>query len=84
MSDRMTAVNLPGVWGASWAEWGRAEPAYMISAIRQRAKQELEWAQKVLAAADDDFRIETYLGPHARRNLEVLQEGAARKDTPNG
>jgi hypothetical protein len=75
MSERMTSIKLPGVWGAGWAEYGRKEPSEMIAAIRRHAQHEIAWAEKVLAADDADFRVDTYLGPHAQRNREILQEG---------
>lgn len=78
----MTGVSLPGVRGAGWADWGRKEPSEMIAAIRRYAKSQIEWAQKVLEADDADFRVDTYLGPHAQRNREVLQDGRPTPSTP--
>lgn len=79
MSERMTSAHLPGVRGAAIADWGRRDPVEMIEYLRTYARQQMEWAQKVLSAADAEFRVETYTGVHVQRNREVLQEGAARK-----
>lgn len=76
MSDRMTSVHLNGLpMGAGYAEWGLREPKEMIGYLRQIARQQLLEAEKILAASDEDFRVETYVGVHVRRQLRVLQEG---------
>lgn len=61
--------------GQAGAEWGRKTPAEMIERYRQYARHQLAEAQAVLAATDEDFRVETYTGVHVQRNREVLQEG---------
>lgn len=82
MSDRMTSITLPfsGITGI--AEWGRKTPDVMIGILRDYAKCQLKEAQEILAASDNDFKIETYLGAYVRKNREVLQIGraAAGKD----
>lgn len=76
MSERMTAVYLPGIpSGTGLANYGRKTPAEMIEAYRAHAEHAKEWAEKVLAASDDDFCVETYLGPLIRDKCEVLQKG---------
>lgn len=74
MADRMTEINLPGAW-VGIAEHGRVDPEQMIAQARRQAARDLAAAQAVLDAADEDFRITTYVGVHAQRKLEVLQPG---------
>ena len=75
MSERMTSIHLPGQFGCGWAEWGRKSVPEMIEIIRNKARYDLKIATEILNALDDDFRIETYLGVHAHKNVQVLQEG---------
>lgn len=75
MSERLTSIRLLTHRFAGWAEWGRKTPAEMIAAIRSHAQHQLAEAQAVLAAADEDFYIDTYRGVHVQRDREVLQEG---------
>jgi len=78
MSERMTAIYLPSLrQGAGWAECGRRSPNEMIDIIRGQAARQKAEAEAILAAADVDFRIETYVGVHVQKQLEVLQEGGA-------
>lgn len=83
MGERMTGIELRGnkAAGPGLAEWGRKTPAEMIELYRRYAAHQLAEAQAVLAASDEDFRVETYTGVHVHRNREVLQEG--RTPTPN-
>ncbi len=76
MADRMTEINLPGAW-VGIAEHGRVDPEQMITQAREQAARDLAAAQAVLAAADEDFRITTYVGVHVQRELEVIQPGGA-------
>ncbi|MFG1429365.1 hypothetical protein [Roseixanthobacter glucoisosaccharinicivorans] len=76
MSERMTSIHLPGSRGSGgYAEYGRCEPAEMISVIRARAAHMKEEAERILSAPDDAFRVETYVGVHVQRRREILQEG---------
>lgn len=75
MSDRMTDIALPGMWGAGWAEYGRKTVPEMVAEIRRFAADQKAAAEAILAASDDDFRVVTYVGVHARRKSEILQEG---------
>jgi hypothetical protein len=76
MSDRMTSVHLPGLnAGSGLADWGRKTPAEMISLIREHAAHQKQQAEAILAASDDEFRVETYVGVYVRRSKIVLQEG---------
>ena len=79
MSERMTGILLPGrPNGVGWAEWGRKTPAEMIASYRRHAEQQKAEAEAILAAADEDFYVDTYLGPYARAKTEVLQAGRKR------
>lgn len=72
----MTSVHLPGMRsGAGIAEWGRKTPAEMIEMIRSYAASNKADAERILAAADDDFKVVTYVGAHVQKNRETLQEG---------
>jgi hypothetical protein len=80
MSERMTAINLPGRFGSGWAEWGRKTVPEMIAAIRDRAELMKRDAEAILAAKDSDFYVCTYRGVHVRRDLEVLQDSRASRE----
>ena len=74
MSDRMTSIHLPGTPnGAGYADWGRKTPKEMIATIRAHAAYQKEWADAVLAAPDEAFQVETYVGVHVKKNREVIQ-----------
>mgnify|MGYP006350049633 CR=1 FL=1 len=77
MSERMTRIELRGnkAAGPGLAEWGRKTPAEMIERYRQYARHQLAEAEAVLAATDEEFRVETYTGVHVQRNREVIQDG---------
>ena len=75
MSERMTAISLPGVWNAGVADWGRKSVPEMIALLRSHAATMRATADAILAAGDDDFRVETYVGPHAQRDRTILQVG---------
>lgn len=79
MSERMTSIVLPGVHGSGYADWGRKTPKEMIDRLRRIATEDKQTAEKILAAKDDDFLVETYLGVHARRKREILQKGKPRQ-----
>ena len=76
MSERMTAVRLPG--GGSLADRGRRTPTEMIQQIREYAKHEKAKAEAILAADDKDFHVVTYVGVYVHRNPEILQESALK------
>jgi hypothetical protein len=75
-SERMTSISLPGCVGSGLADWGRKTPAEMIAQYRAYARHLREHADAVLAAPDDAFRVETYVGEYKRHRREVLQESA--------
>lgn len=75
MSERMTSIHIPGVSGARFTKSGRKVPSDMIAAIRR-------WAEMVLAASDDDFCVETYVGFNVQRSCEILQEGVSPPEPP--
>jgi hypothetical protein len=78
MTDRMTAVHLPGLpLGSGFANYGRRLPAEMIEDLRRIAREHKAHAEAILAAADADFYVETYVGVHKQRDREVLQVGRA-------
>lgn len=76
MSDRMTSICLPGGSADSgWADYGRKTIPEMLALVRRRAREMRANAEAVLAAADDDFRVATYVGVFRRKDYTVLQEG---------
>lgn len=82
MSDRMTSIYLASLCrGRGWAEWGRKTPAEMIAIIRDHARRDKEAAEAILAAPDEAFTVETYVGVHVRRDRKVLQAG--KQDASN-
>ena len=78
MAARMTSIELPGLFGSGLAEWGRKTPAEMIERYRSYAQSQIDLYAAILAAPDEDYRIETYRGVHVQRDTEVLQEGRPR------
>ena len=76
MSERMTVITLPGAGiGAGLADYGRIPAAKMIAMMRRYAEHQKQQAEAILAACDDDFRIETHVGTHVKHRREVIQEG---------
>ena len=75
MSERMTSIDLPGVSGSGLADWGRLTADEMIGQIRRKAACDKRIADAILAAPDEAFQVETYLGPWVQRKREVIQEG---------
>lgn len=77
MSDKLTSIWLPGGPYAlnGLSEWGDQDAPTMIAALRRYATSMRDAAEVVLAAADDDFRIEQGRGVHRRRDTKIIQEG---------
>jgi hypothetical protein len=71
MSDRMTEISSPGNQGIG--EWGSVSREDMIRRYRAYYEHVLKDAQEALSYADEDLVVETFLGPHARKNLEVVE-----------
>lgn len=74
----MTSIELPGLFGSGLAEWDRKTPAEMIERYRTYAQSQVGLYAAILAAPDEDYRIETYRGVYVKKNTEVLQEGRPR------
>lgn len=71
MSSRLTSIRLdhqPGL-----AEWGRKTRKEMIVAYRKKAMAEKLEAERILAAKDSDFLVQTFLGIHAQRNIQEVK-----------
>lgn len=77
MSDRYTSIKLPGMSGI--ADHGRRPRAEMIELIRRHAEREKAEAEAILAATDDQFQIETYVGVHVRKGREVIQKSSIQR-----
>ena len=75
MSERMTAIDLPGTWGGGIADYGRKTVPEMIALLRSHATANRTQAEAILAANDEDFRVQTYIGERVRRDRIILQEG---------
>ena len=75
MSERMTAIDLPGVWDSGVADYGLKTVPEMLALLRSRAKHMKETAEAILTAKDTDFTVQTYVGAHVQRNRKVLQVG---------
>lgn len=78
MSTRLTAITLPTGDDPGLADWGRLSVEDMVRRYRDYAERMKRNAEQILAAEDAAFRIETYLGPAAQRNREVLQAGTPK------
>ena len=69
----MTGIHLPSLGhGGGWQEYGRQTREHMIARYRRNAQIALEEAQRILDAPDEEFVVETYLGPIAMRNREAV------------
>lgn len=80
MADRLTSITLPGLPnGTGYAEWGRKTAPEMVAIIRTQAERMKADAEAILAAADEDFQIETYLGVHVKNKREVIQQSALKE-----
>lgn len=75
MSERMTSISLRGSTHNGLADWGRKSAEEMIQQFRDHAQLQKQAAEEVLAASDEDFRVETYTGVYVQRNKEVIQPG---------
>jgi hypothetical protein len=53
----------------------------MIAIIRRVALRQKDEAEAILAAADEDFHIETYRGVFVKNNREVIQAGVPYRDS---
>lgn len=74
MSERMTSIHLPSLGpGGGWAEYGRKTRAEMIHRYRRMAEIQKEEAERILAAADEDFEVATYLGKIVERKRELIE-----------
>lgn len=71
MSDRMTGVCAHGVGGV--ADFGRKTRAEMIQQYRDYYEHQRDEAIRALAVADSELVVETYLGPYAMKNREVVR-----------
>ena len=70
VSDILTNCHLKGVGGLD--EWGRLTRAEIIEKTREMARHQKAEAEKLLAAADEDFECKVIRGPYARRLIEKL------------
>lgn len=73
MSDRLTSICLPGK-SVGVADYGLRTVPEMIAFIRARAVAMKAEAEAILNASDNSFRVDTYVGIHARRGLKILQQ----------
>lgn len=76
MSEQMTGITLRGLSSnAGIADYGLKTVPYMVAQIRARARLMRADADAIMAAADEDFHVDTYVGPLVMRDRRVLQEG---------
>lgn len=75
MSERLTAIHLPGVWDSGIADYGRKSVEDMVEQIRKRALHMRATSNAILEAPNDAFMVETYVGVYARKNRDILQRG---------
>jgi hypothetical protein len=74
----MMTICLPGVFGSGIADWGKKTVPEMIAMLRKYAEHEKGVAEAILAASDEQFLVETYIGVHVMRNKVVLQVSALK------
>ena len=82
MRDLMTSIHLPEQAVQGYADYGKKTSAEMIAAYRAIAREKKFEAEAILAAVDEDFRIDTYRGIHAQRDRKIIQEGKAPIELP--
>ncbi len=70
MSDRRTSIGLSN--HTEIADFGRKTRNEMIAQYRRWAQQQLEEAQAILNADDDEFIVETYIGLYSRKKVERI------------
>lgn len=75
MSERMTEIFIPGGSSVGIAEWGVIPISEMIAKFRRHAAYLREQAEAIESTPDDAFRVRTYVGPYAMRDMKILQEG---------
>ena len=71
MGERMTGVSAPGVAGLQ--DYGRRTRAEMVEQFRAHYEHQKAEAERALAMKDEDLVVETWLGPVAMRNREVVR-----------
>jgi hypothetical protein len=72
MSEIMTKISLAGLSnGYVLALYGRKTRMKIISEMREKARREIEMAQKVLAAEDNDFCVEVVRGVHEKQLIAI-------------
>ena len=72
MSDKLTSIRLATIDGG-FADYGHDLTRYdMIKMYRDHALREKSKAEMVLAAKDDEFIVEQYVGVHVQRNKRRL------------
>lgn len=74
MSDILTSIRVPGVFCSGVADWGEKTAEEMIAYVRDYAQQQVDLHQKILDTQDDQFEIEVYRGPIARKHIKWLQD----------
>ena len=79
MTERMTGIMLPGVPGAGIQDYGRKTVPEMVAQLRDHARRKKAIADAILAAADEDFFVSTYLGSIVERDRTVIQQGRSAK-----
>jgi hypothetical protein len=70
MSEIMTDIGLPGAGGIM--EYGRKTRAEMVALFREKAAHDKADAERVLAAADDEFKVRVVRGIHVQHLIERL------------
>ena len=69
----MTGIHLPSLGaGSGYQEYGRQTRERMIHVLRRNAEIAKEEAERILSAPDDEFVVETYLGPIVMRHRETV------------
>lgn len=73
MSDRYTTVAVRG-GGPGMMLHGRVDRSAAIGMYRHHYEQQIAYAQKALAATDDELSVTTHTGVYARRNVEEVTQ----------
>lgn len=74
MSELLTRITLPSAaQSVGLMDWGELTTEEMIRQIRQRAEHLREEADAIMAAKNEDFRVDIVRGPHAQHHVRTLQ-----------
>jgi hypothetical protein len=79
MSEKMTVIRAPGVFGGGFQNYGERTAEEMIRDLRKMHHHDLERAQKVLAMEDHEFEIEVVRGSIVGHHIKWIQHSSLKE-----